>query len=135
MAPDLPKPPHIHLSREADLLILRLEGDYTLDVATYVQAHIASVSDEYGYRLNLIDVSQAGTITADARRFLLENRRQTPMPGAVAVVGASFAVRTLAHMVTRALRALTNAYLGTDFFADETAARTWINTQRNRLRK
>jgi hypothetical protein len=84
--------------------------------------------------LNLIDVSLAGTISPEARRFLLENRRRTKVPGAVAVVGASFTVRTLAHMVIRALQALTKSYLGMHFFTDEAAARAWIDAQRKRLR-
>ena len=117
------------------MLILRLDGDYTLDVATYVQMHIARVSDIYGYRLHLIDVSLAGTISPDARRLLLENRHKSKAPSVVAVVGARFAVRTLAHMVLRAMQSLTKTHVIVDFFEDETAARTWIDSQRNRLQK
>jgi len=128
------KPSQIQLEREDDLLVLRLEGDYTLECAEYVQRHLEEVSNEYGYRMNMIDVRHAGTITADARRLLRANRNQSRYPSVVAIVGANFAVRTLAHMVLTALRTLTKTSLGVQFFSDETSARAWIDSQRNRLR-
>jgi hypothetical protein len=128
------KPPPIHLEREGDLLVLRLEGDYTLEIATYVQQHLEEISHEYGYRMNMIDVRNAGTITADARRLLRTNRNQSQYPSVVAIVGSNFAVRTLAHMVLTALRMLTKTSLAVQFFADETSARAWIDSQRIRLR-
>ncbi|HRI66344.1 MAG TPA: STAS/SEC14 domain-containing protein [Polyangium sp.] len=130
----LPQPPQLHLSTEQDLIVLRLEGDYTLDTAKYVQQFVEQSGAVHGYRLNLIDVHKAGTITRDARRYLRERRQSSKVPSAVAVVGASFAVRTLAHAVMRALQLLTNAYVGVDFFADEITARAWIDTQRNQFR-
>lgn len=130
----LPRPPQLHVSIEYDLVVLRLEGDYTLDAAMYVQGLLEQMERNHGYRLNLIDVRLAGTITPEARRYLLERRKKTRGASAVAVVGASFGVRTLAQMVMRALQMLTKAYLGVDFFTDEMAARSWIDIQRKRLR-
>jgi hypothetical protein len=132
---DTPELPQIRLSREEDLLILRLEGEYTRNVAAYVQTHVVQVSDVYGYRLHLVDVTHAGSISPDARRFLLEQRRISKAPSAVAVVGARFAVRTIAHLVMRGMQTLTKTYLGVDFFEDETTARAWIEAQRRRLRE
>jgi len=128
------KPPQIQLKRENDLLVLRLEGDYTLECAEYVQRHLEEISKEYGYRMIMIDVRRAGTVTSDARRLLRANRNQSRYPSVVAIVGANFAVRTLAHMVLTALRTLTKTSLGVQFFADENSARAWIDSQRNRLR-
>jgi hypothetical protein len=128
------KPPQIQLERENDLLALRLEGDYTLECAEYVQRHLEEISKEYGYRMIMMDVRRAGTITSDARRLLRANRNQSRYPSVVAIVGANFAVRTLAHMVLTALRTLTKTSLGVQFFADENSARAWIDSQRNRLR-
>lgn len=135
MTSPVPKPPQIDVAQEHDLLLLRLEGDYTLEVAMYVQTYLQQMGDKYGYRLNLIDVTKAGTITHDARRFLLEQRRRTKLPGVVAIVGATFTARTLAQMILRALQALTKVYAGVGFFADEIAARDWIELQRPRLHK
>jgi hypothetical protein len=129
------KPPQIQLTRQSDLLVLRLQGDYTLEAATYVQGYIEELSNEYGYRLILIDVSVAGTITHEARRYLLANRSKSRHPSVVAVIGGSFTVRTLAHMVLTALRTMTKTNVNMDFFGNEHAARLWIETQRNRLRK
>jgi hypothetical protein len=134
MATTLPKPPQIHIAPEEDLLIARLEGDYTIDVAVYSQTFTGIMGQKYGYRLQLIDVTRAGTITPEARRCLLQDRHKTRVPGAVAIVGANFAVRTLADMVTRALKTLTKTHLGVGFFDDEKGARLWLNEQRNRLR-
>ena len=128
------KPPQIHIVPEDDVLLVRLEGDYTVDVAVYSRTFATRMGQKYGYRLQLIDVTKAGTITPEARRDLLQDRRKVRVPGAVAVVGASFAVRTLAQMVTRALQTLTKTYLGVGFFEDEKGARVWLCAQRNRLR-
>lgn len=127
-----PRP--VHVVKNSDLITIRLEGDYTLDVAIYVYEHIERAGNEFGYRLNLIDVRRAGTITPDARRYLLERRKGSTTPSVVAIVGASFAVRTVAHMVTRALGLLTKSYVAVEFFAEEIAAHAWIDAQRNRLR-
>lgn len=128
-----PKASEIYITLEGDLLCLRLNGDYTLDIAQRVQEHIQRMSDEFGYRLSLIDVTRAGTITPEARRFLLKNRQRSKAPGAVAVVGAGFAVQTLAQMVMRALKVLTRSYLGVGFFAHESEARVWMDEQRQRI--
>ena len=128
------KPPQLQVSTEEDLILVRLEGDYTLDAAQYVHQFIEQIGIKYGYRLHLIDVHTAGTITREARSFLLERRRASNAPSAVAIVGANFAVRTLAHAVIRALQLLTTTHVGVDFFADEMTARAWINSQRNKFR-
>jgi hypothetical protein len=94
----LHKPPRIHIVPEDNALLVRLEGDYTVDVAVYSRTFATRMGQKYGYRLQLIDVTKAGTITPEARRDLLQDRRKVRVPGAVAVVGASFAVRTLAQI-------------------------------------
>lgn len=127
-------PPNVDLVKNSDLITLRLEGDYTLDVAMYVHHHIEETGDQFGYRLTMIDVRHGGAIAPDARRYLLERRKTTKTPSIVAIVGASFGVRTIAQMVIRALGLLTTSHIAVDFFADEVAALAWIDTQRNRLR-
>lgn len=127
-------PPKAEVTVESDIVVVQLHGDYTLDVAMHVQTYVERIGDTFGYRMNLIDVCHAGTITHDARRYLLERRKKTQIPSAVAVVGASFGVRTMAHMVIRALASLTRTQLSVDFFKDEVGAREWLDAQRNRLR-
>jgi hypothetical protein len=127
------KPPQIQASRDADLLIFRIEGEYTLEATKYVQASAASVSAEYGYNLQLIDVRKAGAITPEARRWLFSNHDASKLLGSCAVFGASFAIRTLAQMVIRALHTIAKGPLAIRFFDDEGEARVWLDQERARL--
>lgn len=134
MADRPPKPPQIRSSLEGDLVVLHLEGDYTVEGTKYVYAMSEMVAAEYGYHLQLMNVSKAGPITPDARRWLLVNGKATKLPGAAAIVGSNFAIRTLAQMVIRALHTLTKTPTSIRFFDHEDDARQWLAQERVRLK-
>lgn len=126
-------PPGTSIKRETDLLIVRVDGDYTLDVAVQVGEQNKRSVAEFGYQLNLIDFHRYKTITPDARRYVFQKPEKASFPSATAIIGASFPVRTLVGMLLRALRTLSNSKVTIEFFADEMAARAWIDTQRIRF--
>jgi len=126
-----PQPSQLDVSVNADLLILRLTGDYTIEVARYVTAIGKYQIERYGYKLILMDVVRAGPITSEARRAVMEQRRQ-PVPDSTAIVGANFAVRTLAMMVIRAIEHFSKKPAAIEFFASESDARQWLDTERSR---
>ena len=88
----------------------------------------------YGYRLLLIDVGRLGTITAEARRYLAEDQRHERKAGSVAVVGATFAIRTVATMLIKAVSLLSKVPVSLEFFQKEEQAFAWLERERIRLR-
>lgn len=129
------KPANMDVQEEGDITVVRIQGDYTLAVERYMQAIREDLEDRYGYRLVLIQVDKIGTITNDARRALVQWNRGGKAPGAVALVGASFATNTLARMVLSAARILTKRDLEFDFFGSEAQARAWLSERRERMRE
>lgn len=129
------KPEHLEVHCEDDLLVARIRGDYDEDVARYLEAHYVALVDQYGYRLALLDGRETTTITAEARRLMSKWNAARRDPAAGAVVGASFAAKTLARMLTRAFKLLTKMPADLDFFDTEEEARVWLDRQRVLLRK
>ncbi|MDI3291444.1 hypothetical protein [Polyangium sp. 15x6] len=136
VAADFPdKPTTIEVHEEGDLLVVWLRGDYDTQVERYMQALRGDLERRHGYRLILIHVEQAGTITTEARRDMVAWNRERRAPGAVAILGASFTARTLAKMVLTAGRLLTKRRVDFDFFESEAEARTWLAERREELRE
>lgn len=127
-------PRELDIRQENDLLIIDVDGDYTLEVAQYVEDRSAEMLAEYGYLLHMTNVRKAGPITADARRYVLSKHDRTKMLGATAIIGANFATRTLASMVLRAMASLTKMPVSYGFFNDEAEARAWIDKERIRVK-
>ncbi len=117
-----------------DILITRLAGDYTLDLAVKLQERTNAMAARYGYRLLLLDVEHLGTVSPAARRYLAADQKRERKESSVAIVGASFAVRTVATMMIRAVSILTNLPVALEFFEKEEQAISWLNQERNRLR-
>lgn len=120
--------------RVDDILVTRFNGDFTLEIMKELQAMARAQSAQYGYRLLLLDVRNMGVITPEARAFLVEDQKRESIESAVALVGASFAIRTIASMLTRAVKSLTKVSIALRFFDTEDAARNWLGQERNRLR-
>jgi len=127
------KPPGLDVSMEDDLLLLRFRCDYDAAVVTYLRAIRATFAERYAYRLILFDVRGAGTVTPEARRMMLAWNKEHSAPNAIAIVGANFAMRTVANLVLSAIRTLTKQELGFSFFETEPEARTWLAAQRSKL--
>lgn len=117
-----------------DMLITRFRGDYTLEAAKELQVLANAVGVQYGYRLLLIDVREMKDVPRETRRYLVEDQQRERRESSVAIVGAGFAMRTIATMTIRAVGTLTNIPVGLKFFETEEQARIWLEQERNRLR-
>lgn len=117
-----------------DILCTRFTGDYTLNLAEQLQVRSNAMAARHGYRLLLLDLSQMGAVTPAARRYLAEDQKRERIESSVAIVGASFAIRTVVTMLIRAISILTNLPVALQFFQDEENALVWLREERNRLR-
>jgi hypothetical protein len=102
-------------------------------VAEYVEVVGKNQVERYGRNLVLVDVVRAGPITPEARRHIVAERRRHMPVGAVAIVGANFAARTLAMMVFKATAYFAKEPQSNAFFASEVEGRAWLDKQRIRL--
>ena len=119
--------------REGDLLVIRVKGEYTLDVATQVHEQNTVSLDAYGYQLNLMDFTHFTSVTPEARRYVFRKPERSSFLSATAIVGANFPMRALVQMLLRALRAISNRNIAIEFFANEQGARDWIDDCRRRF--
>lgn len=128
-----PKPGHLDAHCEGDVVVARIRGPYDADVARYLESLYVAQATQYGYRLALLHARETTTITPEARRLMSEwNATQRDL-AAGAVIGASFAVKTIAGMLTRAIALMTRAPVPLNFFDTEVEARKWLDVQRIRF--
>ncbi|MDC0740087.1 DUF7793 family protein [Polyangium mundeleinium] len=133
---DSTRPPaRLDLIHEEDLLVVRLDGNYDLEVELCVQRARDATEMTYGYRLILLDARKIGTVTPEARKTMVTWSRGRTAPSAIAMFGANFAGMTLAKMVLSAVRVLSKRHMRFEFFESEAAARAWLVERREELRK
>ena len=84
------------------------------------------------YFFTLIDVSQLGSVSADARRAMATNGEAAKTSRGIAIVGASFHFRALGTMVARAI-AILHSHVDNPirFFSTEDEARVWLAERRS----
>lgn len=116
-----------------DLVHIRVHGLMTLRdlnsvIETYKQVHA-----RHGRLFVLYDVTHSHGIDRAARKALHDSPSNGPQPTATALFGASFALRTMANMIERAMVGLGRPSMGMNFFATEAQARAHIDEQRRRL--
>ncbi len=129
------KPDGLDVTYEGDLCLVHLRGDYDREAEAYLQYVRELLDERHGYRLTIMDVSRAGTVTHEARLALAEwNKGAGRGPGALALVGASFSVRILANMAMSAVRILTRRRTEYTFFKTHEEARAWADKERERLK-
>ncbi|HVK68852.1 MAG TPA: hypothetical protein VM694_30550 [Polyangium sp.] len=128
-------PTHVDLIYEEDLLVVRVDGSYDLEVEVCVQRARDAIELAHGYRLILLDARKITTVTPDARKSMVAWSRGRTAPSAIAMFGANFAGMTLARMVLSAVRVLSKRHMRFDFFESEAAARAWLVVRRADLRK
>lgn len=81
----------------------------------------------------IVDMTYAGRIATEARKISADGSAGLALRG-IAVIGASWAVRVIATLVTRAVDLLhQNTDNPTKFFANESEARAWIDGRRRML--
>jgi hypothetical protein len=126
---------HVGVHYEDDLIVFRIRGPLDGSVARYVGALQDQLALQVGYALELQDCSQITTFTAEARRSFFEWNRKRQYPGAVAIVGASFVLKTMAMMLFRAVKLIVTVAAEMEFFDTEAEARAWLDAQRALMKK
>ncbi|WP_267688148.1 STAS/SEC14 domain-containing protein [Nannocystis sp. SCPEA4] len=114
------------MTREGDLVHLKLRGPFVLEHARPVHEYLAQLMAETGRCYLLADMSQMDGIPTDTRRYVGEWHKHHTVSG-VAVYGASFATRAIATLMFQAVRIVgVQRQIEMEFFRDESEARRWI---------
>ena len=117
-----------------DQVEMRQCGVLSLAEAMEYFKSVEAISAEYGYSLSLFEQHHATGIEASARSFIGQRAKALRSLSALAVVGASLPLRTLARLILRAVNMIRNPPLPIGFFATELEARTYLAGYRNEFR-
>jgi hypothetical protein len=122
-----------------DVCLWRLVGPVSADTMRELYEVQWQFSQGKPYLLVLVDLSRVGPVSREARKVSAEGPRngQTMPVRGTAVFGASFHVRVLMTLVTKALRVMypeTAADNPTAYFETEADARAWLDERRRRTR-
>lgn len=140
MAPREPEPepevvqigPHRILCGQ-DMYFAQFFGDLT----AMHMPRLNQIGNDYlrrnGYILILVDATHSTTMTPEARRMTVDNRRNNPMRSAIAIFGTSLMTRTLATLLFKALSLVGGMDANIVFVKTEDEARLWLEEQRAAL--
>lgn len=130
-----PKPEHLDVQIENDLVIVRIDGVIDESIAYYLGGVHDEMARQFGYALVLQHCSSTTTVTTDGRHRYFEWNKMRKYPGCVAMVGASFATKTMVMLLGRAVKLLVTVRGEIEFFDSEEPARAWLDQQRTILKK
>lgn len=119
--------------READLVFIELHGVFSLDDALHMYELCEATTQQYGYNLAVFDAREATGITAAARRHIAQRARGPRLRGVSAVIGASFVLRAVVHLMRNAMQLFGAPLTPVLFCATEEEAMQWLATQRPQL--
>lgn len=114
---------------EQDLVLVRVRGDYNLPDAQQVGDELAALMGRQGRVYILVDLTQAGTIPPESRRFLAEWNKQYTL-GGVANFGGGAAIRLLSTLLMNAYRLIRPEGAPLVYVGSEAEARAWVAAQR-----
>lgn len=117
------------LEVEGDLIITRLHGDFTPEQMQEWCRVVDGVIAAHGRAFSIGNYRGAGAIPPRTRRIAGDWLGSAKLR-AMAVVGASAAVRLIMTMIARAGALLRNFRAPVAFFDTEAEARTWMHEQR-----
>jgi hypothetical protein len=121
---------HVVRTEPPDVFIVEFVGDLSLDEMRRIFAEQKQFEAGKEYILLLSDMSNAGSVSAEARKIIPTESKGTVCRG-MAIYGASFHVRVLATLVTTAARLLNKfSNYPTHFFDTEAQAREWLKERR-----
>jgi hypothetical protein len=118
-----------------DLLQTTIRGD--LDVQMLEQIMVQSedlMRGEPGY-ISLVDISELGTVTAEARVLAKSALQRMPGFRASITIGGGFAQRMISKLLYTAMNLISKQQLLVEFCADHTAAMALVDKMRARLRE
>lgn len=122
-----------HIRIDGDLVYLRIRGVMTLrDLNAMIEIY-QGLYAQHDRLFAVYDVTQSEGIDRAGRKALSASRAMSLRPTATAIFGASFAMRTMASMIERALVGLGRPPTGMKFFETEALALAYIDEQRRRL--
>ena len=116
--------------REGDLVFFECHGLFQLDDLNRLLAICDDLEREYGYVLSIYDTIDGMNMSADARRVVGERNRTHDAPSAAAIIGASFAIRTVAMLLNNAARLIGKTVSPAHFFPNQEEALAWSAAQR-----
>ncbi|WP_437722079.1 STAS/SEC14 domain-containing protein [Sorangium sp. So ce861] len=129
-----PEAARLTLREDLDgLLCTVVEGDLSDDMAREIAAACKSLSDSGREVLVLSDTRRIGTILPSARKVMASEMRAVRFD-AIALFGASFAVRVVSTLAAKSVQILTQQSYPVQFFETEAEARAWLLAQRDALR-
>lgn len=120
-----------HLVRvREDVIWVRSHGG--LDLAEMRQLIDLSytVADKHGYTLFLVDATQGGVTSPEARRYQAMRVKARNEPSHTAIYGASLLVRSLVSMTGRAIELVSGKTAPVSFHKDEAAASDRLDKER-----
>jgi hypothetical protein len=125
-----------HLIRlTEDTLYLQVHGNLELDDVRGMVERCAAIIVRNGYYLTVVDASDAGSMTPEARLYSAKWSRDNPdKPGLDVVYGANIVVRTVISMINRATSLISGRPSASLFVKDESAAEVCLAEGRQRLR-
>lgn len=114
---------------EGDVFILTVIEDVSLENAQQIFAFADEIIEQHGRFGCLMDMRKMGHISPEARHFV---GRWPGFSGCygLAMVGGSFASRTLITLLIRAIGIFSKHSPSFSFFKTEEEARTWLLEQR-----
>jgi hypothetical protein len=124
------KPEHFDVVCEEDLVVVRTRGAIDESMAKYLGTIHDKLALQCGYALQLQICHPSTTLTVEARHSFFQWNRKRKYPGVVAVVGASFATKTVVMLLGRAVKLLVDVRSDIEYFDSEAQARSWLNEQR-----
>ncbi|WP_437314795.1 STAS/SEC14 domain-containing protein [Sorangium sp. So ce385] len=129
-----PEAARLTLREDPDgLLCTVVEGDLSDDMAREIAAACKGLSDSGREVLVLSDTRRIGTISPSARKVMASEMRAVRFD-AIALFGASFAVRVVSTLAAKSVQILTQQSYPVQFFETEAEARAWLLAQRDALR-
>lgn len=119
---------------EGDLLRWELHGPVLVEDVVELWRRNRQIRARYGYVLMLIDGTAAGTLVPEARRQIVDYKRNEPdSQGRVAVYGVGPLSRALVALVSRALLLVVKREVSVHLCASEGEAMAWLEGQRRIL--
>ena len=115
-----------------DTVLMTLRGDFDGDTASVMMEQLVTWSRGRPFVLLLMDLRAVGAISPAARQVLTSNGHRLP-PRALALHGGSFTVRVVTNMMERASWLLGSRNRWARHWADEAAARAWLDEMRGKL--
>lgn len=121
--------------RDADILFLEIHGVFSMEDAQQMFELLDGIRLKFGYVLTVFDASDAGGMSAAARRLVGQRTREDNIHGASAIIGASFPIRTLVQLLRNAIRLFGGDQSPIVFCATVDEALQWLAEQRPMMQR